>query len=40
MDPQGKLTLPGLPHTGVSHDRVPLVGSKYNLHGRVTRACP
>ncbi|KHG08108.1 hypothetical protein F383_35120 [Gossypium arboreum] len=33
MDPHGKSTRPGLPHTGVSHGRVPLVGSKHDLHG-------
>ncbi|KHG19907.1 hypothetical protein F383_25460 [Gossypium arboreum] len=28
MDPHGKSTRPGLPHMGVSHGHVHLVGSK------------
>ncbi|KHF99408.1 hypothetical protein F383_38402 [Gossypium arboreum] len=40
MDPRGKSTRPGLPHTSVSHGHVHLVGSKHDLHRRVTRACP
>ncbi|KHG18222.1 polyprotein [Gossypium arboreum] len=32
MDPRGKSTRPGLPHTGVSHGRVHLGGLKHDLH--------
>ncbi|KHG23320.1 polyprotein [Gossypium arboreum] len=35
MDPQGKSTWPGLPHTGKPHGRVHLAGSKHDLHERV-----
>ncbi|KHG00296.1 Putative transcription factor SEF1 [Gossypium arboreum] len=31
MDLHGKSTRPGLSHTGVSHSRVPLAGSKHDL---------
>ncbi|KHG21410.1 hypothetical protein F383_28405 [Gossypium arboreum] len=34
MDPHGKTTWPGLPHTGVSHDHVNLARSKPDLHSR------
>ncbi|KHG08220.1 Alanine racemase [Gossypium arboreum] len=40
MDLHGKLTRPGLPHTGVSHGRFPLAGSKHDLHSNCTWACP
>ncbi|KHF97340.1 hypothetical protein F383_36774 [Gossypium arboreum] len=33
MDLHEKTTRPGLPHTGVSYDHVPLDRSKHNLHG-------
>ncbi|KHG08597.1 hypothetical protein F383_35656 [Gossypium arboreum] len=33
MDPHGKSTWPGPPHTGVSHGYVYLAGSKHDLHG-------
>ncbi|KHG09215.1 hypothetical protein F383_36333 [Gossypium arboreum] len=39
MDPRGKSTRSGLPHTDVSHGRVPLAGLKYDLHGYTTRLC-
>ncbi|KHG03069.1 UDP-2,3-diacylglucosamine hydrolase [Gossypium arboreum] len=33
IDPHGKSTQVGLPHTGVPHGRVHLAGSKHDLHG-------
>ncbi|KHG06048.1 hypothetical protein F383_32269 [Gossypium arboreum] len=35
MDPRGKSTRPGIPHTGVSHGSVHLERSKHDLHKRV-----
>ncbi|KHG30063.1 Nitric oxide synthase, salivary gland [Gossypium arboreum] len=31
IDPHGKTTWPGLPHTGMSHDRVPLASLNHSL---------
>ncbi|KHG13477.1 hypothetical protein F383_00544 [Gossypium arboreum] len=33
IDLHGKLTRPGLPHTGVSHGHVSLVGLKHDIYG-------
>ncbi|KHG28414.1 putative outer membrane pmpA [Gossypium arboreum] len=39
MDPHGKSTRSGLPHTDVSHGCVHLVGLKHDLHRYTTGPC-
>ncbi|KHG08799.1 polyprotein [Gossypium arboreum] len=39
MDPHGKTTRPGLPHTAISHGRAHLIALTTTLSNR-TRACP
>ncbi|KHF99452.1 polyprotein [Gossypium arboreum] len=39
MDPYGKTTCPGLPHTGMSHGRVNFVGLKHDLQGWIICPC-